>query len=157
MLPERRRLEAFAANNGGTAVDYVKGMWENALLRRTVDDAFTDFDLVVLPTQRILPPTLDELIKRAQDPKPINAVITSNTSPFNIFGLPSLSIPCGYSKSGLPIGLMIAGPHFSEAKILALAEAYEHATDWHKRKPPLTPDTPVPTVASYDSPPSLRE
>jgi len=156
MLPERRRLEALAANNGGTAVDYVKGMWENALVRRTVDDSFTDFDLVVLPTQRILPPPLDELIKRAQEAKPINAVISSNTSPFNIFGLPSLSIPCGYSKSGLPIGLMIAGPHFSEAKILALAQAYEHATEWHKRKPPLTPDTPVPAVVSYDPAPSSK-
>lgn len=149
MIPERRRLETLAANGGGTAVDYVKAMWENAMLRRTVDDAFSDFDLVVLPTQRILPPTLDELIKRSQETKPLTPSVTSNCSPFNIFGLPSISIPCGFSKSGLPIGLMIAGPRFSEGKILALAQAYERATDWHKRKPPLTPDTPVPTVVSY--------
>jgi aspartyl-tRNA(Asn)/glutamyl-tRNA(Gln) amidotransferase subunit A len=149
MLPERRRLEGLAANNGGTAVDYVKGMWENQMLRRTIDDAFTDFDLVVVPTQRILPPKLDDLIKRAMDPKPANPAISSNCSPFNIFGLPAISIPCGYSKSGLPIGLMIAGPRFSEGKILALAHAYEKATEWHKKTPPLTVDTPKPVVVSY--------
>ncbi len=149
MLPERRRLEALAANNGGTAIDYVKGMWENQLLRRTIDDAFTDFDLVVVPTQRILPPLLDDLIKRSQDTKPASPSVTSNCSPFNIFGLPAISIPCGYSKSGLPIGLMIAGPRFSEGKILALAQAYERATEWSKRKPPLAPDTPKPMVVSY--------
>jgi aspartyl-tRNA(Asn)/glutamyl-tRNA(Gln) amidotransferase subunit A len=44
---------------------------------------------------------------------------------------------------------MIAGPHWSDGKVLALAAAYEKATEWHKRKPPLTPDTPVPTVAAY--------
>jgi aspartyl-tRNA(Asn)/glutamyl-tRNA(Gln) amidotransferase subunit A len=148
MLPERRRLEALAANNGGTAIDYVKGRWDLELLRRTVDDAFTDFDLVVLPTQRILPPTLNELIKRAHDPKPVDPNITSNCAPFDVFGLPAISIPCGYSKSGLPIGLMIAGPRFSEGKVLALARAYEQATEWHKRQPPLAPDTPKPPVVT---------
>jgi aspartyl-tRNA(Asn)/glutamyl-tRNA(Gln) amidotransferase subunit A len=150
MIPERRRLESLAANNGGTALDYVKGMWELQLLRRTVDDAFTDFDLVVLPTQRILPPVLDDLIKRAHDGKPLDPSlsITSNTAPFDSFGLPALSINCGFSKSGLPIGLMIAGPRFSEGKVFALARAYEEATEWHKRKPPLTPDTPKPPVVN---------
>ena len=148
MLPERRRLDTLAKDNGGTAVDYVKGMWENQLLRRTVDDAFTKagVDLVVMPTQRILPPLLDDLIKKAYDTKPADPSLTSNTSAFNVFGLPAISIPCGFSKSGLPIGLMIAGPHFSEGKILALARAYEQATDWHKRQPPLSIETPKPQV-----------
>jgi aspartyl-tRNA(Asn)/glutamyl-tRNA(Gln) amidotransferase subunit A len=148
MLPERRRLESLAANNGGTAVDYVKGMWENQLLRRTIDDAFVaaGVDLVIVPTHRILPPLLDDLIKRAYDTKPSDPRVTSNCSPFNIYGLPSLSIPCGFSKNGLPIGLMISGPRFSEGKVLALAAAYEKATEWHKRKPPLTPETPKPPV-----------
>jgi aspartyl-tRNA(Asn)/glutamyl-tRNA(Gln) amidotransferase subunit A len=148
MLPERRRLETLAANGGGTALEYVKGMWELQLLRRTIDDAFTDFDLVVLPTQRIVAPPLDDLIKRAHDPKPIDPAITSNCAPFDSFGIPALSINCGFSKSGLPIGLMIAGPRFSEGKIFALAKAYEQATEWHKRRPPLTPDTSVPPVVT---------
>ena len=148
MLPERRRLETLSANGGGTAVDYVKGMWDLQHLRRTIDDAFTDFDLVVLPTQHIVAPLIDDLVRRAHDTKPVDPNITSNTSPFNSFGLPSLSINCGFSKSGLPIGLMICGPRWSESKIFALAQAYEQATEWHKQKPTLSPDMPKPPVVT---------
>jgi aspartyl-tRNA(Asn)/glutamyl-tRNA(Gln) amidotransferase subunit A len=147
MLPERRRLQTAAAAQA-KAADYIRAKWELELVRRTVDDAFTDFDLVVLPTQRIVAPTLDELIKRAHDAQPIDPLVTSNCQPFDVFGIPAVSIPCGFSKSGLPIGLMIAGPRFSEGRVLALAQAYERATDWHLRKPPLRPDTPVPAVVS---------
>jgi aspartyl-tRNA(Asn)/glutamyl-tRNA(Gln) amidotransferase subunit A len=148
MLQERRRLQA-AMDNPPTAAEYIRAKWEIETLRRKVDDAFNSFDLVVLPTQRILPPTLNELIGRVNDNKTANPRVSSNCTPFNIFGLPAISIPCGYSKSGLPIGLMIAGPHFSEGKIYALASAYEKATEWHKRLPPLTPSTPVPNVTAY--------
>jgi aspartyl-tRNA(Asn)/glutamyl-tRNA(Gln) amidotransferase subunit A len=148
MLPERRRLQT-AADANVRAVDYIRARWELEALRRRIDDAFSDFDLVVLPTQRILPPTLDELITKAQDPKPANPRVTSNCTPFDVFGTPAISIPCGFSRSGLPIGLMISGPRFSEGKVLALAQAYEAATDWHQRLPPLTPETPVPAVAKY--------
>jgi aspartyl-tRNA(Asn)/glutamyl-tRNA(Gln) amidotransferase subunit A len=146
MLAERRRLEASAASPP-KAVDYIRAKWELESLRRAVDDAFTDFDLVVLPTQRIVAPTLEELLTRARDGKPVDPLVTSNCAPFDVFGIPALSIPCGFSKSGLPIGLMIAGPRFAEGRVLALANAYERATDWHLRKPPLTPQTPVPPIA----------
>jgi len=146
MLAHRRRLETLAASNGGNAADYVRQMWALQLLRRTIDDAFTDFDLVVMPTQRILPPLLNDLIRKAHDSRPADPAGTSNTPPFDVLGTPALSINCGFSKGGLPIGLMISGPRFSESKILALARAYEQATEWHKRKPPLTPDTVVPPV-----------
>ena len=145
MLPERRRLQA-AYENPPKAADYIRAKWELEMVRRKIDDAFNDFDLVVMPTQRILPPLLDDLIKRAHDTKATDPMVTSNCTPFDIFGTPAISIPCGFSKDGLPIGLMIAGPHFSEGKVLALAQAYEKATDWHSRKPPLTPETAVPPV-----------
>jgi aspartyl-tRNA(Asn)/glutamyl-tRNA(Gln) amidotransferase subunit A len=147
MLPERRRLQA-AMDNPPKATDYIRAKWELEALRRQVDDAFADVDLVVVPTQKILPPLLDELIERAHSTEPSNPRLVSNCSPFNIMGLPAVSIPCGFSKSGLPIGLMIAGPTFSEGKVLALAQAYEKATQWHLRKPPLRPDTSVPPVIS---------
>ena len=147
MLPQRRRMEAALANPP-KAADYIRAKWDLDLLRRTVDGSFTDFDLVVMPTMRILPPLLDDLIKRSHDPKLIDPLITNNTPPFDVYGLPAISIPCGFSKSGLPIGLMIAGPRFSEGRVLALAQAYERATEWHKRKPPLTPNTAVPPVVT---------
>jgi aspartyl-tRNA(Asn)/glutamyl-tRNA(Gln) amidotransferase subunit A len=61
-----------------------------------------------------------------------------NTAAFDIYGLPTISVPCGFSSSGLPIGLQISGNHFAESTVLALAHAYEQATEWHKRRPPLT-------------------
>jgi aspartyl-tRNA(Asn)/glutamyl-tRNA(Gln) amidotransferase subunit A len=60
-----------------------------------------------------------------------------NTFAFNIFGIPTISVPCGFSRSGLPIGLQISGPPFGEVSALALAHAYEQATEWHDRQPPL--------------------
>ena len=135
-------------DNPPKAADYIRAKWELETVRRQVDDAFKDFDLIVVPTQKILPPLLDELIKRAHQTEPSNPRVVSNCSPFNVMGLPAVSIPCGFSKSGLPIGLMIAGPTFSEGKVLAVAQAYEKATQWHLRKPPLMPNTPVPPVIS---------
>jgi aspartyl-tRNA(Asn)/glutamyl-tRNA(Gln) amidotransferase subunit A len=69
-----------------------------------------------------------------------------NTGQFNAYGIPAISVPCGFTAAGLPVGLMIAGPRFSEGRVLALARAYEAATDWHRRRPALTPDTPVPAL-----------
>jgi aspartyl-tRNA(Asn)/glutamyl-tRNA(Gln) amidotransferase subunit A len=55
----------------------------------------------------------------------------------NLAGLPGISIPCGFTKAGLPIGLQLIGKPFDEATVLKVAHAYEQATDWHLRKPPL--------------------
>ncbi|MFI5103559.1 MAG: amidase family protein, partial [Terriglobales bacterium] len=60
-----------------------------------------------------------------------------NTRPFNVYGLPAVSVCCGFSKSGLPIGLQIAGAPGSEGVVLALARAYEKQTEWHKSRPVL--------------------
>ena len=127
-------------------VDYVLSNWKLISLRKNIDAAFTNFDLVVLPTMRILPRTINDALSREEEPKPREPETISNCSPFNIFGLPAISVPCGFSKDGLPIGLMIAGPRFSEGKILALANAYERATEWYTRRPSLKPDMPVPPV-----------
>ena len=72
--------------------------------------------------------------------------MVANTQPLNVYGIPAVTVPCGFSQSGLPIGLTFAGPHFSERRILALARAFEQATDWHKRRPALSPTMTVPPV-----------
>ncbi len=127
------------------ASDYIRARWKLDLLRRTIDDAFAEFDLVVLPTRRRTPRTIDAAIKREESDKPRNPEL-ENTGEFNVYGIPAISVPCGFTSSGLPVGLMIAGPRFSEGRVLALANAYERATEWHKRRPPLRPDTPVPAL-----------
>ena len=146
MLPERRRLEA-ASKSTATAAEYVRAKWSLELLRRTVDDAFGDVDVVVVPTVRILPPMLSDMLKAAREGVDrFLTEIVANTQPFDVYGIPAVSVPCGFSTSGLPIGVTFAGPRFSEGKILALARAFEQATEWHKRRPALSPATAVPPV-----------
>jgi aspartyl-tRNA(Asn)/glutamyl-tRNA(Gln) amidotransferase subunit A len=127
-------------------VDYVLANWELIRLRKTIDDAFVDYDVVALPTMRIVPPTINDELNREEVPKVREPEETSNCPPFNTFGIPAVSIPCGFSASGLPIGLMIAGPRFSEGRLLALAQAYEKATQWHAMRPKLSPDMHVPPI-----------
>ena len=153
-LGPRRRLENLqrTMNDNSTetcsskVVDYVLARWELARMRRTIDDAFSDFDLVALPTDRILPRTIADALNREEEPKPREPEETNNNFFFNVFGIPAITVPCGFSASGLPIGLMIAGPRFSEGKIFALASAYEKATEWHTRRPKLSAEMPVPPV-----------
>jgi Asp-tRNA(Asn)/Glu-tRNA(Gln) amidotransferase A subunit family amidase len=59
------------------------------------------------------------------------------TPPWNLTGMPALSVPCGFSQSGLPLGLQLAGRPSEDALLLRLAHAYQQATDWHERRPPV--------------------
>jgi aspartyl-tRNA(Asn)/glutamyl-tRNA(Gln) amidotransferase subunit A len=146
MIPTRRSLQNSAS---AKASDYVRGRWRLELLRRTIDDAFANVDLVVLPTRRRTPRTVDASIKREETDVPRNPEL-ENTGAFNVYGIPAISIPCGFTSSGLPVGLMIAGPRFSEGRVLALAHAFEQATNFHTKKPPIRPDTPVPPLATTE-------
>jgi aspartyl-tRNA(Asn)/glutamyl-tRNA(Gln) amidotransferase subunit A len=145
-VPTRRNLQN---NANRRAADYIRARWKLDLLRRTVDDSFAEIDLVVLPTRRRIPRKIDAALKRERSDKMFNPEL-DNTGQFNAYGIPAISVPCGFTSNGLPVGLMIAGPRFSEGRVLALANAYERATDWHSRKPPLSPDTPVPPLAVTD-------
>jgi len=131
----RRRLEAGAAV---TAAAYIEGRRELDRLRRAVGAVFSTVDLLITPTTPVLPPTVQDAINDPGTP-PAGGVAPSlrNTQPFDIYGLPSISIPCGFSRSGLPIGLEISGPRLGEPAVLALADAYERATEWHRRIPPI--------------------
>lgn len=137
-----------------TAADSSNSHNQLVMIRRSIDAAFKEIDLVVVPTTTSLPkPIKDSLKVEMSDRKPKKAYDffdptsgCTNTAPFDVYGIPALTLPCGFSKSGLPVGLMIAGPHFSEGKVLALAYAFQQATDWHKRKPALTPETPAPPI-----------
>lgn len=145
-IPTRRNL---ANGMNAKAADYVRSNWKLQMLRRTIDDAFTNFDLVVLPTRRHTPRTIDASVKREEAVKERNPEL-ENTAQFNNMGIPAISVPCGFTSTGLPVGLMIAGPRFSEGLVLALAWAYEKATEWHKKRPVLTPEMKVPALARTD-------
>ena len=145
-IPTRRAIQGGANLKAG---EYIRGRWRLELLRRTIDDAFRDVDLVVLPTRRRTPRTVDAAIKREETDVPRNPEL-ENTGAFNVYGIPAISVPCGFTSNGLPVGLMIAGPRFSEGKVLALARAFEQATEFHTRRPPIRPETPVPPLVATE-------
>lgn len=98
--------------------------------RREIRSIFSDVDLLITPTMLTPPPAITA--------SPGAGSSARNTSVFDVFGLPTISLPCGFSSSGLPIGLQITGAPFAESAVLALANAYERETAWHTRKPDLT-------------------
>jgi aspartyl-tRNA(Asn)/glutamyl-tRNA(Gln) amidotransferase subunit A len=129
--PVRKRLELGAKISGA---DYYSDRQDNLRARREIRDVFRDVDLLVTPTMKIPARTITEAIARNEAEKPL-APDPGNTLPFNIYGLPTITVPCGFTRLGLPIGLQISGPHFQEGRVLALARAYEQATPWHTRRP----------------------
>jgi aspartyl-tRNA(Asn)/glutamyl-tRNA(Gln) amidotransferase subunit A len=136
---------------GGSAraVDYIREWRQLRLIRRTVDDDVfkkQSVDLLITPTIRHLPWTIEEELSRSANTRPRHPE-PGNTRSLDDYGLPTITVPCGFSKSGLPVGLQISGPNLAEVDVLALAHAYQQATDWHKRKPPLDPDTKVPPLS----------
>ena len=66
----------------------------------------------------------------------LTRALTRNMSPFNLLGVPAMTVPCGFSSDELPIGLQIAGRAFDEATVLRAGHAYQQATDWHTWRPP---------------------
>jgi aspartyl-tRNA(Asn)/glutamyl-tRNA(Gln) amidotransferase subunit A len=131
----RARLEGGAKI---TAAAYIQGRRELAHLRRAVQETFTTVDLLITPTTPAPPATI-ESAKLDTPPAGVTSSLR-NTSPFDIYGLPTISIPCGFTNSGLPIGIQISGPHLGESQVLALAHAFEQSTDWHTRRPQLPPE-----------------
>lgn len=109
-------------------------------IRTEIDRVFEAFDVLVTPTTPIPAPALDELKKNPDLLRPRELALLRNTRPANVWGLPAISVPCGFNISGLPIGLQIIGRRWHEATVLQLAYTYEQATEWHKRSPdPLPP------------------
>lgn len=121
-----------------SAASYIEKYRELLHQRREILHTFEDVDLVLMPTSPVLPPTFAELQQRPEELRSRELLMLRNTRPWNVYGLPAISIPCGFSASGLPIGLQIIGAPGAEGMILALAYAYEKETGWHKRKPPIS-------------------
>jgi aspartyl-tRNA(Asn)/glutamyl-tRNA(Gln) amidotransferase subunit A len=112
------------------ATDYVQAQRLRRHLIDQVSREMAGFDAIVMPTSPV-PATPIE------GSPPEHAMLRPrNTMPFNALGLPAISVPCGFTAAGLPIGLQIAGHAFDEAGVLRIAHAYEQATDW-RRRPPL--------------------
>ena len=113
----RQRLEKGAA---ATSTEYSLARREQAESRRKAEEFFSQYDLLILPSTPIPAPPIEGADSVEQAPR-----LTRFTAPFNLTGLPALSMPCGFSPEGLPLGLQIVGPHWGEAGVLRAANAYE--------------------------------
>jgi aspartyl-tRNA(Asn)/glutamyl-tRNA(Gln) amidotransferase subunit A len=117
-----------------SAAEYIERRRELDQARRNIGQVFAEVDLLVTPTMPVPAPAIADLKANAEALRPAELKLLRNTRPFNVWGLPAISLPCGFTQSGLPIGLQIAGPNWREDLVLRLAHAYERATAWHKRK-----------------------
>ncbi len=110
-----------------SAAEYIQQRRELDQERRRAHGFFADVDLLVTPATPIPAPAIANLKKDPEALRPAELRLLRNTRPFNVWGLPAVSVPCGFTKSGLPIGLQIAGPHWREDLVVRLARAYESA------------------------------
>ena len=94
-------------------------------------------DLLVTPTTPIPAPAIAELKQNPDLLRPRELLLLRNTRPINVWGLPAISIPCGFTSGNLPIGLQLAAAPWREDLLLQCAHAYEQATDWHTRTPTI--------------------
>ncbi|WP_376788832.1 Asp-tRNA(Asn)/Glu-tRNA(Gln) amidotransferase subunit GatA [Thermoflexus sp.] len=133
-VKRRIMLGTYALSAGYYDAYYLKAQKVRTLIRRDFEQAFERVDVMVCPTS---PTTAFRLGERTSDPLQMYlADIFTITA--NLAGICGISVPCGFDHQGLPIGLQILGPALGEEKILRVAYAYEQATPWHRRRPPLT-------------------
>ena len=126
------------ANVSGPA--YAHARRTQAEFKAALRGLFQDIDLLVAPTTPVVAQRFPD-----GDNTAATGALTRHTGPFNVAGLPSISLPCGFSRdgpstglrTGLPIGMMLTGRPWEEALVLRAAHAYQEATDWHTRRPPV--------------------
>ncbi len=123
----RQRLEMGASY---TSTEYALARRTQTEVKRRCELLFDEYDILALPTTPITAPVLEgeNAIERAR-------LLTRFTAPFNLTGLPALSVPCGFSKENLPIGLQIVSRAWNEAGVLRAGFNYQQATEWHTMKP----------------------
>ena len=121
------------------AVDYLRGAESRREVEEDFRAAFEHVDAIVTPTSPIPAPRIGESevhIAGERETK-VRAELLRLTRPANLTGNPAISVPCGFTAEGLPVGLQLIGPRWGEARLLAIALAYEEATEWHNRHPEL--------------------
>lgn len=125
----RYRLELGAAY---PAAEYIQALrFREMLVEAWREDVFGEIDLVATATAMVAARAID------QSDLSTTLSLIRHTNPFNLLGTPAISVPCGFTGDGLPVGLQLAGRWYYEATVLRAAHAYESATDWHTRRPPL--------------------
>ncbi|MDE2994231.1 MAG: amidase, partial [Chloroflexota bacterium] len=134
----RERLELGMAL---PATAYLTAQRARTVISERMRAVWERVDLLALPAVPVPAPRIDETMVRVQSgapPTDVRRVLTRLTNPFNLLGLPAISVPCGLTSQGLPAGLQLVGPPFAEQRLLQAAHAYEQATaGTREQHPPL--------------------
>ena len=131
----RTRLETGVLS---TATQYLKAQRARTWFNQQMAQVMEGVDVLLTPTAPIGAPKIgDEMAAVGDGREPVLTLLSRLTRPFNLCGVPAVTLPCGFTSAGLPIGLQLAGRPFDEATVLRLAHAYEQAAEWHERRPPL--------------------
>jgi len=131
----RKRLEAGCEVR---AIDYLRAFEVKREVVKEFEAAYQQVDAIIAPALPIAAPRLGEKeISVAGVKETVRSALVRLNRPANFTGDPAISLPCGFTRAGLPIGLQLIGPRWCEARLLAIALAYEQATEWHKQRPPL--------------------
>jgi aspartyl-tRNA(Asn)/glutamyl-tRNA(Gln) amidotransferase subunit A len=136
-LYQAQTLKRIQAGADITASAYIQSRRQLEQVRRSVSRAFDDVDLLITPTTCVPPFRISDLAD-ANTLREKELLMLRNTRPFNMLGLPTISVPCGFTRTNLPIGMQITGRSGAEAMVLRVAHTYEQATEWHKHKPNLS-------------------
>ena len=129
----RMMLGTYVLSAGYYDAYYKKAQKVKNLLKQDFDKAFKKVDLIITPTS---PTVAFKIGEKIHDPLTMYLSDILTIAP-NLAGLPAISIPCGFNKDGLPVGLQIIGKQFKEIDILNLANFYQNLTEWHNKKPEL--------------------
>ncbi|MGD1210673.1 MAG: amidase [Candidatus Acidiferrales bacterium] len=121
------------------AVDYLRGVAKRREIEEDFAAAFEHVDVILAPTSPIPAPPIgaSEVRVAGERETTVRAELLRLTRPANLTGQPAISIPCGFTREGLPVGLQLIAPKWAEARLLSIALAYEEATGWHNRHPNL--------------------
>lgn len=130
--------ERMIAGRTLSAPEYLAELRQWKVLRTRVVQAFSDIDALLVPTTMIPAKPVAEVDASPEGYRIFNGQYLRNTSLGNILNLCAVTVPCGFTREGLPIGLMIYAKPFQEEKALRIAYAYEQVTDWHKKHPDLS-------------------
>ena len=130
-VKRRIMLGSFVLSSGYFDAYYKKALQVRGLIKRSFDDVFSRYDMIISP---VSPTTAYKIGGQISDPVAMYMADIYTVS-VNLTGVPSISLPCGFSSEGLPIGMQFIGDSFAESKLIKAASAYQEMTDFHRRRP----------------------
>jgi aspartyl-tRNA(Asn)/glutamyl-tRNA(Gln) amidotransferase subunit A len=128
-------LTRIKSGEGITAADALRANRDLQASRHAIRRVFDEVDILLTPTVPILPASIHELREHPDNLRPQELIMLRNTRPFNVWEIPAISVPCGFTKDSLPIGVQLAAAPWREDLLLQIALAYEQATGWYKKMP----------------------